>query len=51
MQNLHRKCIVIWLALLNNLNIKFNFASNDIFIESFYHQKLCEKNKNMKNSF
>jgi hypothetical protein len=51
MQNRHRNCIVTWLTLLSNLNIKFNFASDDIFIKDFYHQNFCEKGKNIKISF
>jgi hypothetical protein len=37
--------------LLSKLNMKFNFASNGIFIENIYHQKSCKKSKNMKISF
>ena len=51
MQNWHRKCIVIWLTLLSNLNIKFNFASNYVVIKNVYHQKICNKSKNIKISF
>ena len=51
MQNFHRKCIAIWLALLSDLKMKFNFASNHIFIESVDHQKFCKKSENIKISF
>ena len=51
MQNLHRKCILTWLAVLSSLNMKFNFVFNDIFIENFYHQKFCGKSKNIKTGF
>ena len=51
MQNLHQKCIVTWLALLSNLSIKFNFASNHVHIKDVYHQNFFRKSKNMKISF
>ena len=51
MQNWHRKYIVTLLALLNNLNTKFNFALNYLFIENVYHRKYYKKSKNMKISF
>ena len=51
MSDWQQKYIVIWLAQLSNLNIKFNFISTDIFIENVYHQKFCKKSKNIKISF
>ena len=51
MQNWQQTYIVTWLTLLSNLNIKFNFVSNGVFIESVYHQKFCKKSKNIKISF
>jgi hypothetical protein len=51
MQNWQRKCIVTWPAVLNSLNIKFDFTSADVLILIFCHQKYCENNKNMKSSF
>ena len=51
MQNWHQKHIVTWLTVLNNLDMKFNFISNDIFTENFYHQTFCKKSKNIKIGF
>ena len=50
MQNLRQKCVVTWLSVLSNLNMKFNFVSNGVFIENVYHQKYCKKSKNIKSS-
>jgi hypothetical protein len=51
MQHWQQTCIATWLTLLSKLNIKFNFVSNGIFIENVYHQKSCEKSKNIKIGF
>jgi hypothetical protein len=51
MKNWHQKHIVICLVLLINLNMKFNFASNDLSIKNAHHQKFCKKSKNIKTSF
>ena len=51
MQNLHWKCLVTSLALLNKLNMKFDSISNDIYVKNFYHQKFCRTSKNLKVSF
>ena len=51
MQNYYRNRILTWLALLNDLNMKFNFMFNDVFTENAYHQKFCKKSKNIKTSF
>ena len=51
MQNYRQKRIVTWLSLLSNPYTKFNFISNDKFIEKCYHQNCCKKSKNVENSF
>ena len=51
MQDWDQKCIVIWLALLGNLTIKFNFTSSHLIIKNVYPQKICKKSKNIKTSF
>ena len=51
MQSWQQKWIVIWLTLLSNLNMKFDFASYHLTFENIYHQKFCKKSKNIKTSF